>query len=621
MKSILCLSLLLLTSKVTSSASSGDAPPPEQVQVELEPSSLNDETTTFTAAETAVPPAPPLSLDLIEKISNDNESDTIEVVVNTETDTLNTDNDNNNNNDKQVPLQAAKPEFNLEGENEVDDQVKVKVTTDAIKSNTEDGRLKIAIIGSGPGGASAAHYLHKFANDGVSITVFEKEQTLGGQQPIFVDSRAVELSGVLFPQWNKILNQVIREVGLESEMYPIFPGDVSIDGEIGSASLINAFSIWNGTGFDYLPPIAEAEEGEFSFKSLIPFYDKFYFYSLFGPRNVLKTEFFRKDISWYSEAYYRKHFPFNQLQVIDLLRDPLSTSGTEGLDLVEVGHVYRPFIEALSRAYFGQNLDDIHTYGSMVSLSSEGANCIYGGNYRVFKRMVERSKANINLNTNVIDISEDSNKDGFQLTYQSTSDSTGSSTEHFDRIIIADKLDPETQFNLDNITIPNSVYQSSSSTNKVKQYTTIFKSHLKLSQSHYFNSTTTPQHILTTSNCSEFTTISQIAYNTRKQLYTYKINSLTPLSPTFIDLLFNENDDEKNAEFVLQETSEWNKFEPVDPKKIAPLTLDKDAKLWFLNGFEQFVGPDFELLSLVGASAAGSLVQDSGLAVRKIQVL
>ncbi|GME85270.1 unnamed protein product [Ambrosiozyma monospora] len=396
---------------------------------------------------------------------------------------------------------------------------------------------------------------------------------------------------------------------------------LNFNGAGSATSLINGISIWNGTGFAYLPPITETGEGEFSFKLLIPFYDKFYFYSLFGPRNVLKTEFFRKDISWYTEAYYRKYFPFDKLQVIDLLRDPLSTSGTEELDMVAVGHVYRQFIEALSRARFGQNLDDIHAYGSMISLSSEGANCVYGGNYRVFKRMIERSKANINSNTKVIGISKDSNKDGFQLTYQSTSDSTRSSTEHFDRVIIADKLDPETQINLDNITIPESVYQSSSPKNKVKQYTTIFKSHLKLSQSHYFNSTTTPQHILTTSNCSEFTSISQVAYNPKKELYTYKINSLTPLSPTFIALLFNENDDVQNAEFVLQETSEWNKFEPVDPEKVVPLTLDKNLKLWFLNGFEQVAGPDFELLSLIGASAAGALAQDSGLAVGKIKVI
>ncbi|GMF05474.1 unnamed protein product [Ambrosiozyma monospora] len=257
MKSILCLSLLLLTSQVTSSASSGDAPPPEHLQVQVEP---NDETTANT--DEAVHAPPPLSSVLIENISNANESDTIEVVV--ETDTL------NNANDKQVPLQAAKPEFNLEGENDVDDQVKLKGTTDAIKSNTEDGKLKIAIIGSGPSGASAAHYLHKFTDDGVSITVFEKEQTLGGQQPIFVDGRAVELSGALFPQWNKILNQVVREVGLELETYPV---DASVNGAGSATSLINGISIWNGTGFAYLPPITETGEGEFSFKLLIPFYD------------------------------------------------------------------------------------------------------------------------------------------------------------------------------------------------------------------------------------------------------------------------------------------------------------------------------------------------------------
>src|ERR1043166_4412056 len=75
---------------------------------------------------------------------------------------------------------------------------------------------RILILGAGPGGLSAAHYLrrHGFQN----VTVFEKLDRVGGMCCTLTDGRqAVELGAVwIFPDYDELL-QIARETGAELE--------------------------------------------------------------------------------------------------------------------------------------------------------------------------------------------------------------------------------------------------------------------------------------------------------------------------------------------------------------------------------------------------------------------
>jgi len=47
------------------------------------------------------------------------------------------------------------------------------------------------------------------------------------------------------------------------------------------------------------------------------------------------------------------------------------------------------------------NMDQIHGLGAGVSMAASGAHSIQGGNWRIFKEMLDESKAGVYLNTTV----------------------------------------------------------------------------------------------------------------------------------------------------------------------------------------------------------------------------
>ena len=46
-------------------------------------------------------------------------------------------------------------------------------------------------------------------------------------------------------------------------------------------------------------------------------------------------------------------------------------------------------------------MDQIHSLGAGVSMAASGAHSIQGGNWRIFKKMLDESKAGVYLNTTV----------------------------------------------------------------------------------------------------------------------------------------------------------------------------------------------------------------------------
>ena len=48
---------------------------------------------------------------------------------------------------------------------------------------------------------------------------------------------------------------------------------------------------------------------------------------------------------------------------------------------------------------YGMNMNGIHALGASVSMATGGAKSIGGGNWKIFKAMVENSKARLRLNT------------------------------------------------------------------------------------------------------------------------------------------------------------------------------------------------------------------------------
>jgi len=58
-------------------------------------------------------------------------------------------------------------------------------------------------------------------------------------------------------------------------------------------------------------------------------------------------------------------------------------------------------IQAATRVNYGQNTDKIHAVGGAASMAASGAVGIAGGNYQMFEQFLNRSGANVYLNTRV----------------------------------------------------------------------------------------------------------------------------------------------------------------------------------------------------------------------------
>lgn len=48
-----------------------------------------------------------------------------------------------------------------------------------------------------------------------------------------------------------------------------------------------------------------------------------------------------------------------------------------------------------------QNIDDIHAVGALVSMAANGAYGVKGGNFKIFERFIDASKAKLHLNSTV----------------------------------------------------------------------------------------------------------------------------------------------------------------------------------------------------------------------------
>lgn len=61
----------------------------------------------------------------------------------------------------------------------------------------------------------------------------------------------------------------------------------------------------------------------------------------------------------------------------------------------------REMVEAATRVNYAQDVDKVQALIGFVSLAATGASSVAGGNWQIFQNFVERSKANVHLNTTV----------------------------------------------------------------------------------------------------------------------------------------------------------------------------------------------------------------------------
>lgn len=260
---------------------------------------------------------------------------------------------------------------------------------------------RIAIIGAGAAGSSAAYHLSQYANTTqhdlrpLDITIFESTSHIGGRATTvnaLSDPRyPVELGASIFVNINQILFNATRDFNL--------PSNDRIYENTGSSYDIG---IWDGQTFVFTLPNRDDTSG---LKGTLGSYWDIakllwkYGLSPIRLRNLQQTTI-SKFLRLYSDI-----FPFKDLTRAASAVDLLDTTGQSGTQILSANGISEKFsreiIQASSRVNYAQNLHDFHGLETMVCMSTEGAMSISGGNWQIFDRMIRSSGAKLNLNTTI----------------------------------------------------------------------------------------------------------------------------------------------------------------------------------------------------------------------------
>lgn len=289
----------------------------------------------------------------------------------------------------------------------------------------EGGRVpKVAIIGGGAAGSSAAYFLSHFAREAgleTDVTLFEESDYIGGRSTVlwpwnddpFEDPRKlgepdtyeapVELGASIFVGANLNLQKARRVFGLDFEEYGGEDGETAIwDGERWVYQETGHF-IWNWWGkakllwrFVFFFPLPLPAFGNVS-SSDIP--SRSYGRSPFTVRTLVKSTV-DSFVDLYSPSFVSSG-AFNSLHNFSAatnLQDASSSYADEFFASHSVSPLFtNELVSAATQVNYGSPISEIHGVGALVSLAATGAVSIKGGNRRIFEEFVGRSGARLRL--------------------------------------------------------------------------------------------------------------------------------------------------------------------------------------------------------------------------------
>ncbi|KAF9268443.1 hypothetical protein L218DRAFT_919088 [Marasmius fiardii PR-910] len=245
-------------------------------------------------------------------------------------------------------------------------------------SNSEDDfdsvhrTPRIAIIGAGAGGSSAAFWVTKakerFGVD-VAVDVYEKASYIGGRsitvQPFDDPSLPpVEIGASIFVEANRNLMRATQFFNLSLQGF---------GGEDGDSGIWDGEKLRSSTYDKNSPVIAGSIAG-----SMVQSY-----------------------LSLYSHDAPKWDSITSLATTIGLLNFTASSTAnfyqSRGVDANFLYEV----IESATRINYGQNADKLHALGGTASIAATGASQVVGGNYKIYEHFLNYSQAVVNLNTRV----------------------------------------------------------------------------------------------------------------------------------------------------------------------------------------------------------------------------
>ncbi|KAI0635392.1 Prenylcysteine lyase-domain-containing protein [Trametes polyzona] len=258
---------------------------------------------------------------------------------------------------------------------------------------------RIAIVGAGAGGSSAAFWIAKakerYGLD-VEVDVYDKNTYIGGRSttvfPYEDESlEPVELGASIFVKVNKNLWRAVDEFGLERTDFE--GSDEGDDDTMG---------IWDGHEF----VLTTSGSGFFS-----DWLNKIKILWRYGYKAPTKTQQLVNTMVGKFLQLYTPTSPrwSNITSVVSSLAwsEVVAETASEYFDLQGIDRRWtRELVEAATRVNYGQNVDKIHALEGLCSLAASGASSVKGGNFQIFEHFIANSNASVYLNTTVKAISQ-----------------------------------------------------------------------------------------------------------------------------------------------------------------------------------------------------------------------
>ncbi|KAJ2361655.1 hypothetical protein H4S02_011598, partial [Coemansia sp. RSA 2611] len=313
---------------------------------------------------------------------------------------------------------------------------------------------RIAVIGAGAAGASAAYYaqaeLHARDLDPAEIHVFERSNRVGGR----AHSGSVEYNNqtLHFEQGASMFigkNQQLLDLAIKFDLslcsHPCtFAHTNDVDMETNLASRLGAYGVWDPRENKWVVRMGSG-----------PFLDAVRM--LWRYRGTGDLSYVRRRTQAAVEEFMQSYDDFNNhtagifstwdeyLEDKPLLRTSLYYRAAE-FYLSPSESIRRRFLDEVvslaTRVNYMQDVDRISALGAHISMAAESdtAYSVAGGNWQIFANMINSAPAHLHLNTTVREIQRSPAGSDRPYALTVVSNNGKEITEHFDLVIIAAPL-------------------------------------------------------------------------------------------------------------------------------------------------------------------------------------
>ncbi|KAG9004826.1 hypothetical protein FRB90_010688 [Tulasnella sp. 427] len=450
--------------------------------------------------------------------------------------------------------------------------------------------LRIAIIGAGAGGSSAAFWIQKAQErhgTDIQVDIFEKLKYVGGRSitvhPYDDPSLpAEELGASIFVSANKNLFRAAREFGLE--FADSFDGD--------------DVTVWNG------------EEVLFTYTG--SWWDNIkilWRYGYWSPSrtSTLTQQMIDRFLTMYTLS-------MSQWTSVNSLTNNLgfaNYTAQSGLDVFTSHGVSAKFaeemIEAATRVNYARDVNMIHGVGAGVCMVPDGAAQIAGGNFKIFEEFIKRSGAKLHLNTTVHQLQKSLSASNDRRVWTLSGDSSVPSTP-YDHVILA------APFASSGITIQDSAASFLPEVEYVRLHVTLLSTTSSTARPERFGlnpGVHVGKMILTSENRKpngskpDFNSISyhqSYERNDRKE-YIWKVFSMDSKSDEWLEDVFGQG----TLGWVYRK--QWDSYPALRPVKSFP-AVKADEGLWYVNSMEPFIST-METETLSSRNIVDTLLRES----------